>query len=292
MFQNYQTGNKKQKTNFHENEENIDKIKQYESDQTDYSTDEPDPNFQNQLTPYDFESTSDESEEIEPYVDYRHDIKFYLILGPPGSGKSHLGRNLIVEGFKRNLWDYILVLAVSAGSGDYDYIDSRLKCADPQRFKEKIEKLTNIQIRETENAKRNNTRVPRALLVVDDPLGSVNWHDPIWKKIVSTYRQWYMDLMIMAQYIAALDLCFYTYYKKAYIFKQVNPDSYKRVFERFVSRHQGKTDMNSWQDVQKKFSTLEKYQFLVIETAEDIENPIYIGQAKPLSEIQHIKIKL
>lgn len=291
MNPNLQFGNKKQKTNFHENEADIEKIKEYEKDFDSRSSDDSSDDYDNLDSSDDFGS-SDEGEPREPFVDFRADIKFYLLLGPPGSGKSHLGRNLIVEGSKQNKWDYILVLAVSAGSGDYDYIDNRLKCANPEKFKDKIQTLVNIQTRELERAKKTNTRAPRALLVVDDPLGSVNWHDPIWKKIVSTYRQWLLDLMIMAQYIAALDLCFYTYYTKAFIFKQVNEDSYRRVYDRFVLRHQGKTDMNSWKDVQKKFSELKKYQFLVIETAEDIANPIYTGQAKPLSEIQHINIKL
>lgn len=226
----------------------------------------------------------------QPFVDFRSQIKFYLLLGPPNSGKSHLGRQLITDGAKEQRWNHILILAVTADSGDYDFIDKRCCCSDPDQFEQRIESFIHYQIIFINEARENNRPAPRGLIWIDDPLGSVNWNRPIWKKIASTFRQWFTDIGVLAQYIAALPKSFYTFYSKAFVFNQPQEDDYKRVYQRFLARWSNVTGFKDFRDVQKLLQSLEEHSFLIVDSDKKAQKPVSIGKAKPLSSFQHIKI--
>lgn len=229
-----------------------------------------------------------ESPKEEVYEDARADVKFYLVLGPPGSGKSHLARQLIIQGFQENKWDYVMILSVS--QEDYEYIDERLRFSAAEQFQNKIIQLIQYQKIQIELAKKQNRPAPRCLLVVDDPLGSVNWNAPIWAQIASTYRQWLIFVIIIAQYIAAVPKSFYTCARKAFIFPQPQEDDYKRVYQRFLARSSNKTGITNYKLTQKLFQDLNEFEFVVVDTARRSENPVTIGKADPLSKFEHFTI--
>lgn len=229
-----------------------------------------------------------ESPKEEVYEDTRTDIKFYLVLGPPGSGKSHLSRQLIIQGFQEKKWDYLIVLSVS--QEDYEYIDENMRFSQEEDFEMKVVQLIAFQKVQIEKSKAENRPAPKCLLVVDDPLGSIRWSKPIWSKIASTYRQWLINVIIIAQYIAALPKPFYTCAKKAFIFPQPQEDDYKRVYERFLARSSNKTGIRNYKEGQKKFQELNEFEFIIVDSNRRSENPVTIAKAEPSSKFEHITI--
>jgi len=253
----------------------------------------PEDNYEEQSSSDEDISSTDEdipyeSPKEDVYEDTRTDVKFYLVLGPPGSGKSHLSRQLIIQGFEEKKWDYVIILSVS--QEDYQYIDENLRFDQEEDFEIKVLQLIQYQKIQMANAKAQNRPAPRCLLVVDDPLGSIKWSKAVWSKIASTYRQWLINVIIIAQYIAAIPKSFYTCARKAFIFPQPQEDDYKRVYERFLARSSNKTGITNYKIAQKRFQDLKEFEFIVVDAARRSENPVTIGKADPLSNFEHITI--
>lgn len=238
----------------------------------------------------DISSASELEEKEEPFVDYKTEIDLRLILGPPKSGKSHLGRNIITTGVQNDKWDIVLILAPSADSGDYDYIDPKLRCSNGLKFVLKARNLIRIQKANLANAKKTNTRMPRALLVLDDPLGTVKWEDPFWTFVCSSYRQFFTDVMIMSQYVPRIPLAYYTFATKICVFRQKQEHDYKCIWQRFLSSFVQQTGWRNFKQAQQNFQNLKENNFYFFDLDPKAEIPVLICEADPLSKFEHIKV--
>ena len=149
--------------------------------------------------------------------DQRTSVDFWLVMGGPNRGKSHLMRWKIVEGFLAGKWEYIVILSPTKHNGDFFFVQPQeLVWDDPRKFEVAVQKLLDNQRMLANKVGMQN--VPRCLLLIDDPLGAINWHKAIWEQLVSTYRQYMIDIMIGTQYMARLPLHFFAMASKGAIY--------------------------------------------------------------------------
>lgn len=277
----------------------------------------PDPNKQRQETEESRTSQKkvkfEEAPQYEPdepqeAYDFEGELKklrmernLSLIMGPPKSGKTTLVNWLCVVGARKGRWDFIHVHSVTAHNGnrgnisklniflgDYDYLLNREHVVTQDAlFAENIRKLMEDQQTLMKQARAQNVKPPVGLLVIDDPLGSVNWNNPVYTKLFSTYRNFLLDVFVVTQYIVALPKAVYTYAGVYYIFKMGQDDDYKHIYSRILSAYKSQTGISRWDGVQNLLENLQPHTFLVVNTNKTAQRNVGTSQTDPLETFIH-----
>lgn len=260
----------------------------------------PDPKKQTQPPPdqdtpkkkVKFEEQLDQAlaEDEEAPYDFEAELKLLrmernlsLIMGPPKSGKTTLANWLCVVGARNKKWDFIHVHSVTAHNGDYDYLLNREHVVTREDlFVENIRKLLQCQQALMKEAREKNIKPPVGLLILDDPLGSVNFHNAIYTKLFSTYRNFLLDVFVITQYIVALPKAIYTYAGKYFIFKMGQEDDYKHIWNRILSAYKSVLPFSRGQGTQDFLENLKPHTFLVVDTNKLVKNNVGTAQTDPL----------
>jgi uridine kinase len=120
-----------------------------------------------------------------------------LVSGPKGSGKTHFIKNIIHSLAKRRKFDYLKVMCPTSYNGAYSYIPKRHLIEGYNEIV--IHELLQEQI---DLKKAGKTR--KALLILDDCIGSANFKAQIWEKLATTCRHPNLTVVVVTQHIFRL----------------------------------------------------------------------------------------
>ena len=143
-----------------------------------------------------------------------------FIAGAPGSGKSNLIRYLMSLMYKH--FNYGMVICRSALDGGYSWVPP--ECVHPIYSEELITKLQTLQ---------NNSNTTHAYLILDDPLGEINFNSPLWNQILTTNRHLRLTIFISTQYSAKISTLARECATYAFIFKPSSEQAFKSLHEAF-----------------------------------------------------------
>lgn len=224
--------------------------------------------------------------------DQRTTVDFWLIMGGPNRGKSHLMRWLICEGFLQGKWEFIIVLSPTKHNDDYAFIQPQnFIWDDPRTFEGAVQKLLDNQRMLANKVGMQN--VPRCLLLIDDPLGAVNWAKPIWQQLTTTYRQFMIDIIIATQYLAKLPLFFFAMASKGAIFKMDLMTDVDKVWQRWLAACN--LPIKSSKELMEYMNTkmpIDARKFLKIDRNPKATKPVILSKAPPKEDFDKIKIQI
>lgn len=165
-----------------------------------------------------------------PVLDYRKKPNFTIIIGRPGSGKSHLLHYKLARGFASGKWNFCLVLCSTKYSGDYDFIlNQKMIIDNSDDYIPKVQKLIDMQ----RHALKEGKTPSRVAVVLDDPLGAVNWFKPFWLALATKFRHWNIDLFFTTQVSSGIPPKFHACATELDVFKCESLRDMTHVFENY-----------------------------------------------------------
>ena len=231
-------------------------------------------------------------DQVVPMGDQRTSVDFWLIMGGPNRGKSHLMRWKIVEGFLQGKWEFIVILSPTKHNGDFAFIQPQeFVWDDPRQFEGAVQKLLDNQRMLANKVGMQN--VPRCLLLIDDPLGAINWHKGIWEQLVSTYRQFMIDVMLATQYMARLPLHFFAMASKGAIFKMDLMQDVEKVWQRWLAAcGLPMKSAKELMDYMNEKMPINARKYLEIDRNPKATVPVKLTKAPPKEQFDQIKIQI
>ncbi len=231
--------------------------------------------------------------------DDRMECDFSLLIGGPKRGKSHLIASMIIAGMLDGKWDHITILSPTKHNGDFGFIEPQSVIhGDPGKgganYAAVVEKLIEVQryvsLKLGHVPRRGEGRV---LLVIDDALGSINWNAAVWMKLVSTYRQFGIDVICSTQAITRIPRNFYVTASMGYVFALDMITDVEYIWERWVAAYptglKNAKELNDWMI---KNMPISEHKFMKINRNVDRENAVSLSKAPPRSEFGHYRINL
>lgn len=152
----------------------------------------------------------------------------FLFASAPRGGKSFFIRYLIYGLSKIGRFNHGLVFCPTAFNGDYDfmpknYIETRWNPERLEKFMDKQEKLV----------EEMGDNAPEAFVILDDCLGTANFNDKIFLKLLSSYRHFKISVFIGTQNIYRVSTTCRECAKYVFIFKQSTKRSFEALFDTY-----------------------------------------------------------
>lgn len=118
-----------------------------------------------------------------------------VILGPSGTGKSHMVKYLISKWYEKNLFDYYYIMSGSSFSGNIDYIDEQYQTDFSAK---KLEKFIEISKKMSKDDKKG-------CLILDDVGGARNiFEKDSIVKLWSNFRHHKLTIVFACQYASQI----------------------------------------------------------------------------------------
>lgn len=211
-----------------------------------------------------------------------------LLVGKPKSGKSHLIKQILIQGFKSGYWKFGHIFSqTNKFNEDYNFFPShRVSKYSKQAFENYIDF---VERRSTEYKERG-IQVPPNVLVVDDCIGRVNFWSETWANLIGTRRHYNMSIIIVSQSLYAGGYGSSTLLRDslnyAFVWNCNNKSSIKGYFESFGNRVFDKLD-----EFKALFSEAvkEKHRCLAFRNSEN-ENEMF-SFFKAQKEIEDVNIE-
>jgi len=199
--------------------------------------------------------------------------KFFsmIIFGCPGSGKTHLLRSIIYTASVKQEFDHCLLFSSTKNSSDYTFLNDEYKY---DAFDlEAIERYINFC--KSHNEKKITTR---GLLIFDDIAGEQSFKSALFKSLLSNYRHYGINIIIINQMIVEVPLSLRSIIKYGCVYKYVNENDREKIYNCFGSLTSNKSEFYQLYD---KY-TSEKYMFLFFSQCDMYDsNNAYCGMRAP-----------
>ena len=129
------------------------------------------------------------------------DCMFLLMIGKSRSGKSYLSRHVMYEMIKRNpkIYRMIYVWSATCEVGDYGFCAQEFQSNIFQP--EVLEKIISMQKKEIESCAKTGKIPRRVIIVLDDVIGMCPFQTLQFQSLLTTYRHYHIELIIMSQYL-------------------------------------------------------------------------------------------
>jgi len=166
-----------------------------------------------------------------------------LVSGPKGSGKTQLIKEIIYHLAKQKMFDFLKVICPTAYNGSYDYLPSNhvSEVYDEQQ----LVSLLNQQI---EIKKKGQQR--RALMILDDCIGSANFKSKIWEKLATTCRHPELTIIVVSQHIFRLPPTLRDNSDTAIILRTIDIDNLTGLYDTY-----GRWNWRQFKDFEKFIHT-------------------------------------
>lgn len=168
----------------------------------------------------------------------------WLLVAPPGSGKSYFIRHMITELLLKNKFKYGVVFASAAFNDDYNWLDD---ASVHSGYDENILKsLIQLQVA----AKEQTGAFPPCFVVLDDCLGA-NFATPWFVNLVGKYRHYNITMIFAVQRLKSLKSpILYSCCKYAIIFYNESESDLKILYENVAGGI-----AKSWRDLKTLIAT-------------------------------------
>lgn len=179
--------------------------------------------------------------------------KFFsmIIFGCPGSGKTHLLKSIIYTASIKQEFDHCLLFSSTKNSPDYSFLKDEFKYDAFDLVA--IENYINFC--KSHNEKKITTR---GLLIFDDIAGDQSLKSSLFKSLLSNYRHYGINIIIINQMIVEVPLSLRSIIKYGCVYKYVNENDREKIYTCFGSLTSNKHEFFQLYD---KF-TAEKFMFL------------------------------
>ena len=144
----------------------------------------------------------------------------FLIIAPPGSGKSTLVKFDLFNGALLKTYDYAIVFTCTP----YDYSFIPRKFIFTMFNESNIARILKYQ--------KENIHL-RLLLIFDDMIGEAQFNTRLMNILVTQYRHYNVGLIITTQYVNKIPPTIRESCSKAFILKLQTENAYKVCFESF-----------------------------------------------------------
>ncbi len=134
-----------------------------------------------------------DQKKLDGSLDFLKMPGLWMLAAQPGSGKSYLIKYLMLTLARQKKFDYCMV--VTDSPEDYEWIEN-------DRYVHTIfdeKKLENLLRQQKQFIKEG--RPKRAVLILDDVIGMINWNSKLWKIMISNYRHYLLTIVLAPQYI-------------------------------------------------------------------------------------------
>jgi hypothetical protein len=148
----------------------------------------------------------------------------WLVSGPKRSGKTQLIRYLLQELATKNLFHLIKIFCPTSYNQSYDFIP--LEHVYMTYNEVVILELIEEQI----ELKKQNIHRP-ALLVLNDCIGSANFRNPLWERLVTTCRHPNITIIVVTQHIYRLPPTLRDNADMVFILKTIDVDNLQGLYD-------------------------------------------------------------
>ena len=149
-----------------------------------------------------------------------------MVCGAPCSGKTYPIHYLISRNASKLNWGYVVCFI---GIQSYVFMPDEFVTEIYQESE--IERIVDL-LRDSGES---------AFLVLDDCMGSVNWSNNFWIKLLSGHRHWNLTIIVASHYLSKIPPFLREYTNYCFLFRQNSYRSTKLLYEAF-GQHGFETD--------------------------------------------------